>query len=85
MSQFVTLVPTASSEDRQIEELDFAPPAWLDNVATVLSCVPVVLVILYWMKKLKCDQVISYSVVTLAILCVLIAGTFYYAVRTATA
>lgn len=39
-------------------------PMWLGVPLCVLGCVPLVLVIGYWMKKVACESVIKWSVVS---------------------
>lgn len=68
MSQFVTLVPTAepawTAEQAVEEEPAIVIPTWMQWAQCILTCAPLVFLLLFWAKRLKCDKVISYTVCT---------------------
>lgn len=62
MSSFSTVQP----RDQALVEVtttQVSPPMWVSGSLTVLTCLlPVTLVVLYWMGRLRCDRVISLTV-----------------------
>lgn len=61
MSVFETVPPLIASTLAPQRCPGVDAPSWLTNSLAVLGCVPYALLVLYWIKSVKCEQVVSVS------------------------
>ena len=58
-----TAPPTLAPEAELQQMLAQMPPAWYLVLTCVLCCVPVVLLVAYWLGKVKCEKLVTWAVV----------------------
>lgn len=73
-AKFLDVTTTPSVDD---------PPMWISVVTTVLTCaLPIALLILYWIGRVKCERVITLTVWAMALASVLVLAWFGMSTQT---